>query len=82
MVTWSDLLYDDDGKPAPICPILPRCSTGLNTGCEELATHWLVQPDGELNPGGFVCEAHGNAIIEEFAEKIDETWTLVKIRRT
>jgi len=67
-----------------VCPIPPPCSNYVGARkrrCPETATHWLVHPDGELNPGGHVCETHGNKIIAEFAEKIEEEWSLVPIVR-
>ena len=58
-----------------------RCShyNGVGIGadrCRADATHWLFDPDGEKNPGGWVCKAHGDAIVEEYAAKLGERWTL------
>lgn len=76
-----------------VCPIPPKCSCyrqdldqdpprgAREYPCPETATHWLVAPDGALNPGGHVCKGHGLSIIKEFREKIDETWTLIPIVR-
>ncbi len=57
-------------------PISPPCSC---QDCRAISTHWLIAPDGERNPGGWVCKAHGESIVQEFSEKIDEQWTLMEI---
>ena len=44
--------------------------------CPNSAAHWLIQPDGKRNPGGYVCDAHGQAITSEYSEKLGEVWTL------
>lgn len=63
-----------------VLPIATPCSTfEAGRQCREVATHWLVCPEGNLNPGGHVCEKHGRAITKEFQEKIGEVWTLIPI---
>lgn len=51
------------------------------TRCEANAVVWLVDPDGELVPAGQLCQAHADAAIGEFREKLGETWTTVPIVR-
>lgn len=43
--------------------------------CEAPATVRLYRPDGQPNPGGFLCHAHAEAITSEYADKLHETWT-------
>lgn len=65
----------------PACPILPQCSSYWHNECKNKADHWLVDPEGNLNPGGHVCESCGRRIIKELAEKIGESWTMEPIPR-
>lgn len=55
-----------------------RCSTytsrSTNSRCKDKATMWLLHPDGTRNPGGYVCEHHGNAVLTEYREKLNEIW--------
>lgn len=62
-------------------PIAPPCSTMTYPGnqCRRKATHWLRAPDGKLNPGGYICEEHGAAVVEEYREKLGEEWELVEL---
>jgi len=55
---------------------LYRCThyTG-RTRCEAPATVRLYQPDGQPNPGGYLCAVHAHAVMSEYAEKLHETWT-------
>lgn len=64
----------------PVHPIPIPCSTYTGrTRCGANATHWLVAPDGKLNPGGYVCWEHSRGVVEEFREKVGEEWGLVEI---
>lgn len=47
--------------------------------CTQHAAFWFIQPDGERNPGGWVCAEHGLATVKEYAEKIGQYWTLQPI---
>ena len=62
-------------------PILLNCSCylGEHVRCPSPATLWLIQDDGKPNPGGYVCRAHGEAIVAEFGAKLGECWTLIPI---
>ena len=55
---------------------LYRCTqyTG-QTRCDDPATRRLYQPDGRLNPGGYLCATHAEAVTSEYAAKLHETWT-------
>lgn len=58
-----------------------RCSHYHGTGigadqCKAHATHWLFDPDGKQNPGGWACREHGDAVVEEYGAKLAEAWTL------
>jgi hypothetical protein len=46
------------------------------TRCREPATHYLFTPAGEKCPGGWTCEPHGRATVDEYREKLDQCWTL------
>ena len=50
-----------------------------HVGCKEQTTHWLIHPDGTCTPGGFVCRAHGEMILEEYAAKLGEVWTMAAV---
>lgn len=50
-----------------------------HTRCTEEAVAWLTNPDGELNPGGYVCWEHGAAALGEYAEKLGEQWGAVTL---
>lgn len=56
-----------------------RCASWYHTGCGERATVLLVQDDGKPNPGGYFCRRHGQEIVEEFAEKLRESWSLSEV---
>lgn len=59
-------------------PTLPRCSHyDQRTRCTALATHLLYTPEQEPCPGGYTCRQHGQTVINEYKEKLDETWVLV-----
>lgn len=47
--------------------------------CTERAAFWIIQPDGKRNPGGWICAAHGKAVVKEYAEKLGQRWTLQPI---
>lgn len=47
--------------------------------CQNVATHWLYQDDGQPCPGAATCLEHGQAVVEEYAAKLGETWTLRRI---
>jgi hypothetical protein len=64
-----------------VFPIPPRCGSGAY-GCHNEADTMLIDPDGGVNPGGWVCCYCGRRIIAEYAEKLGETWTLEPIVRT
>ena len=63
-------------------PVRPQCNhwNGHSARCSRPATHWIVAPDGELNPGGWICEPCGTAIIDEYREKIGQEWALAPLR--
>lgn len=46
------------------------------TRCLLQATHRLFAPDGKPNPGGRYCKNHGEAIVDEYKEKLHEEWKL------
>jgi hypothetical protein len=43
--------------------------------CATEATHRMYSPDGPV-PGGLYCLPHGQACIDEYAEKLGERWHL------
>ncbi len=47
--------------------------------CYKPATVRLYQPDGQPNPGGYLCATHAEAVTSEYAEKLHETWTTTPI---
>lgn len=65
--------------------MLPQCSTypvpSPGNRCRATATALLFQPNGEPNPGGWICDAHGTAVVDEYAKKLGETWTLRPLHR-
>lgn len=61
-------IYPGNGWPRPRC-------TGT-------ATHWMMTPEGEPCPGGYVCEEHGRAIVAEYRDKLGQAWTIEPIRRS
>ena len=63
--------------PLDGCPYPPPCSHyGGRVRCTAPATHWYLDSEGALNPGGYTCEAHGRATVAEYAARLGETWTL------
>jgi hypothetical protein len=64
-------------------PVRPRCSHYATdhyaSRCAEPAVAALTNPRGKLNPGGWVCWAHGALILGEYAEKLGEQWGAVEI---
>lgn len=42
--------------------------------CEREAEGYIIQPDGKRNPGGLSCRPCADAPIQEYAEKLGETW--------
>lgn len=65
-------------------PTLPLC-THYDTNhirCTSRSTHYLVDFDGNLNPGSMLCEAHVNEVIEELQTKLDETWSKYELTTT
>src|SRR5690606_22848560 len=60
-----------------------RCSSwpeGYEGGqCPDMATVYLIAPDGEPCPGGCYCRTHGERIVTEYREKLGEEWRLVPI---
>ena len=62
---------------------LPQCSEYTDrTRCPNRAPFWLRNDAGNLNPGGYVCREHGEAITSEYTAKLGETWTLEPIIET
>ena len=55
-----------------------RCTQNDSTParCTDEAVVWLIQPDGKRNPLGWLCQKHADAIVQEYAEKLGELWTL------
>lgn len=53
-----------------------RCHTH---GCEAKAVGWLYAPDGKANPGGAICEKHGQVVTKEFSEKLMQHWYIVPL---
>ena len=45
------------------------------------ASHWLIDPEGRRNPGGWVCRRCGGRVVEEYRVKLDESWRLQPLRR-
>lgn len=45
-----------------------------NTRCSSAASLWLIQDDGRPNPGGWLCQLHATATIEEYRTKLGEVW--------
>lgn len=69
-------------RPVPVMPIPAPCCFWPEGGrCRADATVWLIQPDGEPNPGGYYCRHHGEATVTEYREKIGQRWTLTEISR-
>jgi hypothetical protein len=47
--------------------------------CRLNATHWLLGPDGELVPGAYLCEDHAHECVDEYRDKLGETWAMVPL---
>lgn len=47
--------------------------------CKNPVNYWLLHPDGTRNPGGYVCSECGNEIVNEYATKLHEFWSLQEI---
>ena len=47
--------------------------------CKATATVRLLDPDGERVSGCIYCQAHAQAIIDEYREKLGEVWTTLPI---
>ena len=47
--------------------------------CPRGAVARLIQDDGQANPGSYVCQEHGEAIVAEYKKKLGETWSLKKL---
>lgn len=81
MGAGSEALTAGPALPPPETPFRPQCSTYTGqTRCARKADGWLIAPDGKPNPGGYVCRAHGEAVIAEYAEKLREWWSLAPLR--
>lgn len=79
--TNNNLTPSVSKAPAIMVPILPRCSCyPSGKQCQNLSDFWLFAPEGRRNPGGCVCREHGRAIVEEYSQKLGETWTLVPLK--
>ena len=54
----------------------PQCYTWHGCiRCKRNASVYLFAPDGTPNPGGWVCQEHGDAIVVEYHDKLGEIWT-------
>jgi hypothetical protein len=47
--------------------------------CAADAPWAILGPDGKRVPGGYLCEAHGREIIDEYFAKLGERWTLIPV---
>lgn len=57
-----------------------RCTTYVGRErCTYAAIAWLLDPDGQRNPGGAICWDHGCAVLGEFAVKLGEQWGAVSL---
>ena len=57
---------------------MSRCETWPATGrCSSVAVWEIRTPEGRRT--SWQCDFHGRAIVEEYAEKLGETWTLVAV---
>lgn len=54
----------------------PRCDNwhGMSR-CDRQAETHLITPEGKALPGGDFCLQCATACIEEYAEKLHESWT-------
>lgn len=65
-------------------PVPPTCSfTQDQSGvwCPEKADVLIFAPDEQPVPGGWMCMKHGQALVAEFHEKLQETWVAMPIHR-
>ena len=54
----------------------PQCYTWRGMArCARKATIYLFDPDGQPNPGGWVCQEHGDETVAEYRDKLGEHWT-------
>ena len=51
-----------------------RCRDGRGYPCPEAGTVRLVSPNGWR--GGPMCETHAQEVINEYASKLGEAWTV------
>lgn len=52
-----------------------NCTDGMGNPCPEEATVRLIDPDGKPVPGSCMCQRHAQRCIDEYEEKLNETWT-------
>ena len=58
-------------------PWPPKCSHYHGRArCDNLATVWIVAPDGKDVPGAWECEGCASPMIAEYREKLGEKWTM------
>ena len=53
--------------------LMPRCTDGTGHPHDVPAEGWILDPDGVRR--GAMCKAHAQAVIEEYAAKLGETWS-------
>lgn len=63
----------------PCTPIPPQCQWGSPRLCAHAATHWLIQDDGQPNPGGWYCQEHGERLVREMLDVSGEAWSLAPL---
>ncbi len=53
------------------------CRDGRGERCEfgAIAVVRMLAPDGVRVPGGTMCQAHADAVIAEYREKLGEQWS-------
>ena len=79
----TDKLNVNTPAKVPTFPFPPRCHHWPEGGrCKADAECWLIAPDGKLNPGGYLCQHHADAIISEYQEKLGEGWNSTPLRFT
>lgn len=50
--------------------------------CSNPAEYRLLHPDGSFNPGGWICGKCAAEVIEEYAEKLGETWDIAPLEES
>lgn len=85
---WALDTVAAEAETARVEPSLYRCSFipggpgAYGERCTANATVWVFGPDGEPNPGGYLCEPHARQLCREFLAGLGETWTYKPIALT